>query len=83
MFSCWPVIDPIQTTQRYIDGDSDAQRKLVALILTVMISTTTIQRRQEHAVIGDVLVDAMAMAGRAHLEELSRILGDGVDQAAW
>ena len=36
----------IQTTQRYIDGDSDAQRKLVVDDLTAMVATTTIQHRQ-------------------------------------
>ena len=31
-FSCLAGHRSIQTTQRYIDGDSDAQRKLVSMI---------------------------------------------------
>jgi hypothetical protein len=36
----------IQTTQRYIDGDSDAQRRLVAHDLSAMVATITIRHRQ-------------------------------------
>jgi hypothetical protein len=36
----------IQTTQRYIDGDSDAQRGLVAHNLSAMVATITIRHRQ-------------------------------------